>query len=77
MTNSPARVPPSRESAADSTAPQPISTGGTAGVEQSASAVSIWQTIECERVLYVDRGNTIILCDRLPSPLTLVVKRRA
>ena len=34
-----------------------------------------WETIECERVLYVDRGKNVILCDRLPSPVTLVVKR--
>lgn len=36
--------------------------------------MSEWRTIECERVLYVDRGRTVILCDRLPSPITLVVK---
>lgn len=33
-----------------------------------------WITIECERALYVHRGKTVILCDRLPSPVTLVVK---
>lgn len=35
-----------------------------------------WITIECERALYVDRGQATILCDRLPSPVTLVVKLR-
>jgi len=33
-----------------------------------------WTQIECERVLYVDRGRQTILCDRLPAPVTLVVK---
>jgi hypothetical protein len=33
-----------------------------------------WHTIECERVHYVDRGVNTILCDRLPSPVTLVIK---
>ena len=35
-----------------------------------------WRIIECERVLYVDRGRDNILCDRLPSPITIVVKVR-
>lgn len=39
-------------------------------------ALSGWQTLDCERVLYVDRGKNVILCDRLPSPITLVVKLR-
>lgn len=34
-----------------------------------------WVTLECERVLYVDRGRELILADRLPRhPLTLIVK---
>lgn len=33
-----------------------------------------WLHIDCERVLYADYGNTVVLCDRLPSPVTLVVK---
>lgn len=33
-----------------------------------------WVTIDAECVLYVDRGTTTILCDRLPSPVTLVLK---
>jgi hypothetical protein len=33
-----------------------------------------WLTLECERAHYVDRGRDVILCDRLPSPVTLVVK---
>jgi hypothetical protein len=33
-----------------------------------------WVTIEAERALYVDRGRTVVLCDRLPSPVTLVLK---
>lgn len=33
-----------------------------------------WITIDAERALYVDRGVNIILCDRLPSPVTLLVK---
>lgn len=36
-----------------------------------------WETIECERVLYVSEGKERVLCDRLPSPVTLVVKRLA
>lgn len=33
-----------------------------------------WITVECERALYVDRGRTAVLCDRLPSPVTMVLK---
>ena len=33
-----------------------------------------WITIEAERALYVDRGATAILCDRLPDRPTLVVR---
>jgi hypothetical protein len=36
--------------------------------------MSKWVTLDCERALYVDRGRDTILCDRLPSPITLVVK---
>jgi hypothetical protein len=34
---------------------------------------SVWITVEADRALYVDRGNTVVLCDRLPSPVTLVL----
>lgn len=30
--------------------------------------------IDTERALYVAHGVNVILCDRLPSPVTLVVK---
>jgi hypothetical protein len=33
-----------------------------------------WATIDAETALYVDRGRETILCDRLPSPVTLVLK---
>ena len=33
-----------------------------------------WVTIECQRVMYADQGRDTILCDRLPSPVTLVVE---
>jgi len=33
-----------------------------------------WFTLNVERALYADRGRDAILCDRLPSPTTLVVK---
>lgn len=36
--------------------------------------MDVWLTIETERALYVDRGKEIILCDRLSSPVTLVVR---
>ena len=36
-----------------------------------------WVTLECERAHYVHRGVNVILCDRLPSPVTLVVKLRS
>ena len=42
----------------------------------SASAEARWITIDVERALYVDRGREVILCDRLPSPATLVIKVR-
>jgi hypothetical protein len=32
-----------------------------------------WVTVEADRALYVSRGVNTILCDRLPSPITLVV----
>lgn len=36
--------------------------------------MSEWLTIECTRALYADRGREVILCDRLPAPVTLVVE---
>lgn len=37
--------------------------------------MSQWITIEAERVLYVDRGRNVILCDdHHKGPVTLVVK---
>lgn len=36
--------------------------------------MSEWLQIDVERALYVDRGANVILCDRLPSPVTLVVE---
>jgi len=42
-----------------------------------AEAGGEWLTIECEVALYVDRGRTVVLCDRLPRPVTLVIKRSA
>jgi len=36
-----------------------------------------WAAITAERVLYVDKGKETILCDRLPSPITLVLKNPA
>lgn len=33
-----------------------------------------WVTVHVERALYVDYGINTILCDRLPSPITLVLK---
>lgn len=39
--------------------------------------MSEWLILHCERALYVDRGRTVILCDRLPNPVTLVVRLAA
>jgi hypothetical protein len=36
-----------------------------------------WVALTAERVLYVDKGKETILCDRLPSPITLVLKNPA
>lgn len=33
-----------------------------------------WATLHVDRAIYVDRGKEIILADRLPGPITLVVK---
>ncbi len=33
-----------------------------------------WITLTAERALYVQHGRTVVLCDRLPSPVTLVLK---
>lgn len=33
-----------------------------------------WITIEADAALYVNCGATAILCDRLPRPITLVLK---
>ena len=33
-----------------------------------------WITLDVDRALVVDRGRDAILCDRLPSPVTLVLK---
>lgn len=35
--------------------------------------MSRWLTLQCKRVLYVDKGLNTILCDRMPSPVTIVV----
>jgi len=34
----------------------------------------MWVTIEADRILYVDRGRNVILCDRLPEAGTLVLR---
>lgn len=34
-----------------------------------------WLTIDAEAALYVDRSVTTMLCDRLPRPITLLLKR--
>ena len=44
------------------------------GVSEMVELAGKWVTLECERAHYVDRGRNVILCDRLPSPVTLVVK---
>jgi hypothetical protein len=36
-----------------------------------------WVTISAERALYVDRGKTVLLVDRLPSPIHLLLKNPA
>jgi hypothetical protein len=33
-----------------------------------------WATISADRVLYLDEGREQVLCDRLPSPVTLLIK---
>lgn len=39
------------------------------------SAADQWITLEAERVLYVDRGRDVILCDRdCRGPVTLVLR---
>lgn len=36
--------------------------------------VMIWVQIDVERALYVARGRDVILCDCLPSPVTLLIQ---
>ncbi len=33
-----------------------------------------WITLRVDRALYLDEGREAVLCDRLPSPVTLVLK---
>lgn len=33
-----------------------------------------WITVEAQCALYADRGKTVVLCDRLPRPVTLVLR---
>ena len=33
----------------------------------------VWVSVTAERALYADRGRDVILCDRLPSPVELVL----
>lgn len=33
-----------------------------------------WITVEADAALYVDHGRATILCDRLPRPVTLVLR---
>lgn len=47
------------------------------GMVELAEREGGWLTLECESAHYVDRGRDVILCDRLPHPVTLVVKLRA
>ena len=37
----------------------------------------MWITIEADRILYVDQGRNVILCDRLPEAGTLVLRLTA
>lgn len=36
--------------------------------------VIAWISVTAESALYVDRGRDVILCDRLPHPVELVLK---
>jgi hypothetical protein len=33
-----------------------------------------WITVRAKRALYIDQGKTTVACDRLPSPVTLVIQ---
>jgi hypothetical protein len=44
------------------------------GLARGARDRGNWIVLDCSRALYVGRGRDTILCDRLPSPVTLVVK---
>lgn len=35
-----------------------------------------WIVVEADRALYADRGRGVVLCDRLPSPVTLLLRVR-
>lgn len=49
--------------------------GGPHG--SAASSRDQWATIIADAVLYADSGRNTILCDRLPRPITLLVKNPA
>lgn len=37
----------------------------------------VWVTLTAESAHYADRGRDVILCDRLPHPVTLVCRLNA
>jgi hypothetical protein len=36
--------------------------------------MSEWITVKCEKAFYIDFGNAVVACDRLPSNPTLILK---
>lgn len=52
--------------------PHPVTDVWIDGVEVQPDGT--WITVEAERAFYVDEGVQKVLCDGLPSPVTLVIR---
>lgn len=48
--------------------------GRTPDLIERAGSPDRWVTVQAERALYVDHGVETILCDRLASPIIIVLK---
>jgi hypothetical protein len=42
-------------------------------LQASPEPGAVWVTIAADRALYADHGRDVILCDRIPTPATLVL----
>lgn len=55
-----------------------VNHAGNMAREQAANLpLDVWVTVTADKALYVDFGRDVVACDRLPSPITLILKNPA